>query len=318
MRRGRGLRLALGSLPLLFALFAVPVGGQGPTVTVTSPAPGEVVAGAVQFQGTAEAPDAFLQRVDVAIEGVKPSLKYNFGGNQASATWELTWNSQGVLDGRWAVSVTARDKDAAVSAPVEFSVIVDNDPEPRVVSHRFLFDAEGDGGYAPWNDPAAVPTTRLALEIVFSEEMDPATLGSAVSLAGAASSWEREARDRTTHWLTVSHLEVNASYTLQVDVGARDLAGNPLQEAYEVVFTTTAEPTPGTPEGPGTGLALPVGLDSPWLWVGVGSAAAGVAVAVAWRKGLLAPLTTRLGGLKGWMRGSDEESPYEGFREDDE
>ncbi len=305
------LYLAVTALPLILALAAAPAGAQAPTVVVTSPQAGAVVEGLVAFQGTAEDPDSDLDWVEIIIAGVTgPPLKQKITGDRASATWEISWNSQGVADGRQAISVVATDKAGNASAPTNLTLIVDNVKQPQVENLQLLFDAQSDGKYAPWNKVEEVPTTRLSFKVQLSEEMAEASLRSAVSLAGGASTWDLTPKGDAAYWVNVSYLQANTSYNFTVGTGATDMAGNPLTDAYAYPFHTAAEPTPGTPEGPGDsgggGFNLPLSLDSPLLWVGVVAAAAVVGVAVAWRKGLLTRLKEKVRGVE-WRSEEDDE-----------
>lgn len=303
--------LALAALPFILALAATPVGAQVPTVGVTSPQAGAVVEGLVAFQGTAEDPDSDLDWVEITVVGAQGApLKQKITGNKASATWEISWDSQDVADGQRAISVVAKDKAGNISAPTNFTLIVDNSKQPQVENIQLLFDAQDDGKYAPWNKVDEVPTTRLSFEVRLSEEMAEASLRSAVSFAGGASTWDLTPKGDAAYWINVSYLQANTSYNFTVGTGATDMAGNPLMDAYDYPFHTAAELTPGTPEGPGDpgggGFNLPLSLDSPFLWIGVGAAAAVVSVAVAWRKGLLTRLKEKLRGVE-WFSEEDDE-----------
>ena len=300
--------LALTALPLILALAAAPVGAQAPTVVVTSPQAGAVVEGLVAFQGTAEDPDSDLDWVEITIAGAKGLLKQKITGDKASATWEIGWNSQDVADGQQTISVVATDKAGNVSAPTNFTLIVDNSKQPQVENLQLLFDAQGDGKYKPWNKVEEVPTTRLSFEVQLSEEMAEVSLRSAVTFAGGASTWDLTPKGDAAYWVNVSYLQANTSYNFTVGTGATDMAGNPLTDAYASPFHTAAEPTPGTPEGPGGGgFNLPLSLDSPLLWIGVVAAAAVVGVAVAWRKGLLTRLKRKVRGFEGRSEEADED-----------
>lgn len=277
--------------PLIFAALAVPAQGASPAVDVTAPSPGGVVEGLVLFQGTAEDSDGDLRWIEIDVEGRQSLLKLKIPGNQANADWEIPWNSVGHADGVRAVSVWAEDKAGQISAAVNFTLVVDNAKEPVVQSVDMLFDAEGDGVYAPWQDLDATPTTRLALELSFSEEMEPESVGGAVAFEGGSSQWTLSSRGEGLFSVNVSFLQANTTYRLTLASSAADMAGNALAAPFNHTFHTSAEPTPGTPEG-GGGLTLP--FSPVWLWIGGGAAAGAVGVAIAWRTGVLRRVRGRL------------------------
>ncbi len=262
----------------------MPVSGEAPTLTVASPAPGSVVEGQVLFEGTANDPDGNLRDVFINIEGVK-NMTANVNG-KTSATWDKKWGSGNVPDGRYQISVVAKDGKGAFSAAVTFDVIVDNDKSPSVRDAQFHLDALNDGNWAPWNDLQNVPTTRLSLELDFSEEMRD--IRDAVNLTGGEARWGFARGAGSLFWLNISYLQTNTSYTIAVGTTARDLAGNPLPDPHEIAFTTTTITTPGTPT-PGTlDPGIPVlqdifellPFDLPW-WLWIGGAVAAIAATVA-------------------------------------
>ncbi len=279
-----------GALAFLLALamLAAPAKGEEPTVTVTGPLPGAVVEGSVLFQGTAEDADGDLKSVIITIEGVKAPQKVNLPGASSNATWEKLWNSWGAPDGLRRVSVVAEDKAGQSSGPVNFTLLVDNFKEPRLESFQVLFDEAGDGNYEPWNDLDAVPTTRLSIELRFSEEMDETAVRDSLNLTGGDASWQLVGQDAGKVFsANVSYLEVNTNYTVSVDTTATDRAGNTLQASRELIFHTAEEATPGTPK-PGGVLSLP--FDPIWLWVGGGVGGGAVAGVVLWKRGFLSRL----------------------------
>lgn len=277
--------------PLLFAALAVPVQGALPSVNVTSPTPDGVVEGLVFFQGTAEDSDGDLRWIEIDIEGRQSLLKERIPGNQFTTDWEIPWNSVGEAEGVRAVSVWARDKTDQISVAVNFTLVVDNEKEPVVHSVGMLFDAPGDGSYAPWQDLDATPTTRLALELSFSEEMDPESVEGAIGFEGGSSQWAFSSNGAGLLSVNVSFLQANTTYHLTLGSSAEDMAGNPLAVPFNLTFHTSAEPTPGTPEGKG-GLSLP--FSPVWLWIGGATAAGAVGVAIAWRTGVLRRVRDRL------------------------
>ncbi len=287
MRTARNILLpALVSLLLLLflAAAATPVSGEAPTLTVTSPAPGAVVEGQVLFEGTANDPDGNLRDVFVNIEGVR-NMTANVNG-KTNATWNKNWGSGNVPDGRYQISVVAVDGKGAFSEAVTFAVILDNAKQPRVRDSQFNFDALNDENWAPWNDLQTVPTTRLSLELDFSEEMRD--IRDAVNVTGGEARWDVARGPGSLFWLNISYLQTNTSYTIAVGTRAADLAGNPLTDPHEITFNTTAITTPGTPD-PGTavlgGLFEFLPFDLPWLWIGGAVAAGVVTVAVVrWRR----------------------------------
>ncbi len=305
---------AIAALPVFFALLAVPVWAQAPSVIVTSPETEAVVEGLVTFNGTAHDPGGRLKEVRIAIEGAS-DLTVNIPGNKADATWETNWDSTAVPDGQWNASVTASNKGGNISAPVNLTFIVDNDKEPRVEALQVLFDAGANGTYAPWDNATEMPTTRLSFELTFGEEMNKISLQDGVAFVGGASTWDLARNGSASYWVNVSYLEANTSYNFTVGSPGADLAGNAV-ESFGFLFQTAAEPTPGTPEPPGEpgdpdepgdpgepsdpdepggpgepgggfNLPLPFSLDSPWPWLGAVAVAVAVALVVAHRKGFL-------------------------------
>ncbi len=290
------------AIPVSLALLAVPAAAAGPTVTVTSPEQGIVVEGNVLFQGTAEDPDGDLSSVAISIEGFNPEIKVNLPGAKGNATWEKLWNSLGAPDGLRKVSIVAKDKAGQTSEPVNFTLLVDNFKEPQVDASRLFFDEAGDGGFTPWNDLEAVPTTRVGVEITFSEEMDGAAVEAALSFTGGTVTWELTPKESTkVFWLNISQLEVSTTYNLTVGTQATDMAGNPLRASHQISFHTVAEATPGTPEQ--AGFQLP--FDPLWLWIGGAAGGGAIAGVVSWKKGWLSRLYNYIRQLPSLFRGEE-------------
>jgi hypothetical protein len=94
---------------------------------------------------------------------------------------------------------------------------------PRVVA---TYPAPGD---------TSVPV-NARIQVAFSEPMDQASAESALSLGVAGVfSW---AGDSILHFLPATELTPRTAYTLVIGAGARDLAGNRLDSARSVTFTT--------------------------------------------------------------------------------
>lgn len=289
-------------IPLAMALLAAPARAQAPTLVVSSPQPGAVVEGNVAFQGTVEDPDGNLDSVEIAIEGANPVLKVKLPGAKFNATWEKSWNSQGARDGLRQVSIVAVDKAGETSQPVNFTLLVDNFKEPRLVKTEILFDAEGDSNFATWRDLEAVPTTRLSFELSFSEEIDEASLQGSVGFLGGEATWQLASQDGLLFWLNVSYLQVDTAYNLTVTNSTMDLAENPLMTLYELSFHTAPEATPGTPT---TGGAFFLPFDPLWLWISGIAGGATVAGVVVWKKGLHRRFIDSLRGLSDRLRRRD-------------
>lgn len=297
--------IALSLVPVILALFSVPAGAQVPSLVVTSPTPGAVVAGEVLFQGTAEDADSDLEWVEIEIVGAKgPPLKTRIPGNRANASWDLLWGSQSQADGRWAVRAVARDKAGTASEPVEFDLIVDNYPEPAVTALQVFFDEAGDGNYTEWTALETMPTTRLSFELRMSETMEEASLLSAMEFLGGGADWTLTPQGGSLYWVNVSYLEADTAYNFTVTSDAVDTAGNSLSENYSFAFRTTAEPTPGTPESGGIDLDA---LNSPYLWAGVGAAGVVAVALVAYREGLFRRLRERVVSRRPRDRSSPDE-----------
>jgi Bacterial Ig-like domain len=106
----------------------------------------------------------------------------------------------------------------------------------------------------PANGASGVSVSIVAT-VTFSESMDPATVGaSTINLVAAANSLPAPATvsyNTATRTATVTPsaaLAFNASYTLTVGVGAKDLAGNSLAGAVTATFTTAGPPDTTPPE----------------------------------------------------------------------
>jgi serine protease AprX len=98
-----------------------------PTVVLTAPADGTVVAGMVTLVAEA-ADDRGVDRVEFSVDGTVVGAD-----GDGSDGWSVEWDSIGVADGAYEVSAVAVDSGGQVSAPDAVSVEVDNvDLPPEV------------------------------------------------------------------------------------------------------------------------------------------------------------------------------------------
>jgi Bacterial Ig domain len=97
-----------------------------PTVGLTGPAPGAVVAGAVVVSAFAS-DDTGVAGVQFLVDGVA------LGGEDPAPPYQVTWSTPGVADGAHTLSARARDiaGNMATSAPVTVTVRNPPDPEPN-------------------------------------------------------------------------------------------------------------------------------------------------------------------------------------------
>lgn len=97
--------------------------GDRPSVTITQPREDAAVSGTVTFQGTAEAPQGSIERIQIRV-GDGPWLDVDPG-----SPWAFEWDSTAVEDGPRTVTVNAT-AERGIDGQASTTIFVSNEDEP--------------------------------------------------------------------------------------------------------------------------------------------------------------------------------------------
>jgi Concanavalin A-like lectin/glucanases superfamily/Bacterial Ig-like domain/Bacterial Ig domain len=222
-----------------------------PTVSVTSPAGGATIIGAVTL--TATAAD------NVAVAGVQFRLgTVNIGAEDLTSPYSLTWNSATVANGSHTLTAIARDSSGNLKTSAAVAITVANDTVPPAVVSS-----------SPANGASGVPT-MTSVTVTFSEAINAATLttstfvlrNAANTVVPATVSYNAATRVGTLD--PSAELAASTTYTATITGGAagvKDVAGNPLAGNLVWSFATAlTEPPPPPPPPPGALLVAAYGF----------------------------------------------------------
>jgi len=204
-----------------------------PTVTVTTPAGGERwtcgTPHAIGFTLSETVPNAW---VNLSLNGGADGFSTLLDGpvSRLAGTTTITENMPSQDTSNAMIRVQAADATFLVGSGTSAAFTIDCTP-PEVLSSD------------PANAQANVPLTGV-FTITFSEDMDPTSACTAVTVSPAAWTGSAACTWPTPDVLQVSHdkLRAGRSYTLTVGTGALDASdpGLNLDPQYTATFTTTA------------------------------------------------------------------------------
>jgi hypothetical protein len=188
-----------------------------PTASLTAPAPGATVSGAVALSASAS-DDIGVVSVDFLVDGAVASTK-------TAAPYSWTWNTATVSNGSHQLRVRARDAAGNVGESSPISVLVNNDLTPPVVSIT-----------APAN--GATVTGLVSLSASASDNVGVTSVEFRVDgvYVGSDTSAPYEALWGSDAYTTATHT---------VSVIARDAAGN-TATASVTVLVQRQSPAPGS------------------------------------------------------------------------
>lgn len=110
------------------ASITVTVGGSSPTVRITNPRDGDVVAGSVEIRGRASDADGTVEKVEVSIEGGDWLTCEDTSSDGTWSTWRYMWDTTTHSDGE--VTIRARSYDGSLYSTVRsIKVTIDNTAE---------------------------------------------------------------------------------------------------------------------------------------------------------------------------------------------
>ncbi len=212
-----------------------------PTVTGTSPADG-----ATDIAITSTASLTFSEGMDTtSTEGafsIVPSVAGTFGWNTGNTVLTFTPSSDLAYSTTYTVTVGTGAQDAA------------GNPLASAASFGFTTAAAPDilaptvTGTSPIDGATGVATTA-SVSVTFSEEMNTTSTEGAFSISPSVSGTFGWNSGSTVLTFTPSdNLADATTYTVTVDTGAQDVAGNSLASTTSFNFTT------GTPPGAPSGL----------------------------------------------------------------
>ena len=228
-----------------------------PSVSITSPAGGSTVSGAITL--SANATD------NVGVVGVQFQVDGNNNGAEASAApYTSPWNTANATNGSHTITAIARDAAGNRTTSAAVTVTVLNDTTPPSVSI---------------SAPAAGATVSSTVTVVGTASDNVGVAGVQFKLDGANLGAEVTAAPFQVAWdTTTAH---NGSHTLSAV--ARDAAGNSSTAAAVTVTVTNLSPVALENQQPGTGM---------WaMWMGgmpaddVGKQVKGFASATSVNKG---------------------------------
>ncbi len=213
----------------------LPPDTEAPSVAITSPTEGAIVAGTVTI--TADASD------NVVVAGVQFQLNgANLGPEDTVAPYSTSWDTTTVTNGVYQLTAVARDAANNTSTSDAVNVTVDNVPDTTPPTVTAVLPAAG----------AVDVSLGDSVMATFDEAMDPATInGTTFELRDAAdnpvpASVSYDAATKTAALNPTSILETSATYTATVKGGGtdprvKDLAGNALANDYTWSFTTALQ-----------------------------------------------------------------------------
>ncbi|MEZ4867702.1 MAG: DUF4082 domain-containing protein [Caldilineaceae bacterium] len=207
--------------------------GEAPIVTVTAPANGATVEGAVIVSANAS-DNIGVAGVQFMVDGV------NWGAEDTTAPYSVSWTTTAYTNGPHTLTAVARDAtgNLGTSAPVAVTINNPVDTTPPTVTSV----TPGAG--------ATHVVTNTTVAITFSEAMDPASInGTTVELRDGANSLvpatvSYDNANQTATLAPNNPLASSTRYTVTVQGGAadprvKDTAGNALATDYVLSFTTT-------------------------------------------------------------------------------
>jgi hypothetical protein len=187
-----------------------------PTVSLTAPAAGTAVSGAVAVSAAASD--------DVAVVGVQFKLDgANLGAEDTASPYGVSWNTTTVSNGSHTLTAIARDAAGQVTISAAVTVTVSNDTTAPSVT----ITAPADGAVVPRGTitVSAAASDNVAIAGV-RFRVDGASLGAEDTTSPYSVSWDAAAATSGTHTLTAV---------------ARDAAGN--TTTATVVVTVSAGDT---------------------------------------------------------------------------
>jgi hypothetical protein len=177
------------------------VDGTPPTVSVTAPAGGAIVAGAVAV-GASAADNIAVVGVQFKLDGV------TLGGEDTASPYSISWNTLTSSNGSHALTAVARDGAGNTTTSAAVTVTVNNDLTAPAVSMTAPANGATVSGAAVAVSASASDNVGVA-GVQFL--LDGANLGAEVTAAPYSVSWN-------------SGLAANGAHTLSAR--ARDAAGN--------------------------------------------------------------------------------------------
>ncbi len=105
---------------------SVTVDNTAPTVSITSPANGELVSGTVQITATASDTNG-VKQVEFFVDGASIGVDTN-----GADGWSVNWNTTTYADGSYSLTAKATDNAGHESTSTPVSVTVDNNAAPTV------------------------------------------------------------------------------------------------------------------------------------------------------------------------------------------
>src|SRR5437667_11063988 len=202
-----------------------------PTVSITSPASGTIVAGTISV--TASASD------NVGVVGVQFLLDgLNAGAEVTAAPYSVSWNTTTASNGSHSLTAVARDAagNRATSAPVAVTVSNGAPPDttPRMVSITSPPSGASVSGTLTMTAAASDNVGVVGVQFL----LDGANVGAEVTAAPYSAPWDTTTASRGSHTLTAV---------------ARDGAGNRTTSAPVSVTVVNASPIVLENQQPGSG-----------------------------------------------------------------
>src|SRR5258708_5707746 len=196
-----------------------------PTVSVTSPGSGATISGTTSV--TASASD------NVGVVGVQFRIDgANFGAEDTSAPYSVSWNTTGAANGSHTITAVARDAagNRTTSAPV--TVTVSNAPPPDTTPPAVSITSPANGA-----------TVSATVTVTASASDNVGVVGVQFSIDGADFGAEDTSAPYSISWNTGT--ASNGSHTIAAV--ARDAAGNRTTSAPVTVTVSNAPPPDTTP-----------------------------------------------------------------------
>ena len=198
-----------------------------PSVSITSPSNGKTVSGTVTV--TASASD------NVGVAGVQFSIDgANFGAEDTSAPYSISWNTAAASNGSHAITAVARDAAGNRTTSTPVTVTVSNAPPPP---------PDTTPPTVSITSPANGATISATVTVTASASDNVGVVGVQFQLDGVNGGAEDTSAPYSISWNTAT--ASNGSHT--ITAVARDAAGNRTTSAPVTVTVANGPPSDTTP-----------------------------------------------------------------------
>jgi hypothetical protein len=193
-----------------------------PAVSVTSPSNGATIQGTVPVS-TSASDNVGVAGVQFRIDGA------NFGAEDTSAPYSVSWNTTGAANGSHTIAAVARDAAGNRTTSATVTVTVSNAPPPDTTPPTVSITSPASGATVSGTTSVTASASDNVGVVGVQFQLDGANLGAQDTSAPYSVSWNTTTTSNGTHTLTAI---------------ARDAAGN--QTSALISVTVSNGPPPDT------------------------------------------------------------------------